>query len=112
MQEYKVTTSPDALTRGAIIVEQPHRGPQRVWFACSEEDAIRCTNEAAVCQDTDDYDMETFEGCMEWNGHDLSSQRVLRQEDVDAECLRANSKVAQAAVSLGWAEEVCTEDEE
>lgn len=112
MTTYQVKSAPDALTEGVIIIECPHQGRQRVWHAVSEADAINRTCETASRSDTSDYDMTTFDGCMDWNGHDLSQHWVLRKKDVDAECITDNTEVAKAAVALGWVEEVAENEED
>lgn len=114
MTNYKMNPAAD-LTDALIIIEQPHRGEARVWSAMNEADALNRTQKAAERSETSDYDMDTFEGAMEWNGHDLQSQTILRFKDLDAEWLSGeiinSGKVSREAVSLGWAVEVADEEE-
>lgn len=114
MTNYEMNPAAD-LTDALIIIEQPHRGESRVWSAMNEADFLNRTQKAAERSETSCYDMDTFEGAMEWNGHDLKSQTILRFKDLNAEWLSGeiinSGKVSREAVSLGWAVEVADEEE-
>lgn len=107
-----------AFAGGYLIIEQPHRGNVRIWTATDDADLIEKCNAAASRKDTSDYEMDTVEGCLEWNAHDLRSQTVLRFADITDEiCAEVScdgprkSDMAEALLQLDWAF-VLSDDEE
>src|SRR6218665_650727 len=116
---YRINSTP-VFADAVIIVEQPHLGRARVWFAFSEQDAIECTAAAAERYETSDYDLTTFDGAMAWNSHDLRNHQVIRAADIaqhvklddDRSPSQIRDTVMEAAIALEWIAEVADEDHE
>lgn len=114
MTKFALTTRPltTIAQHGLIVLEYPHRGQRRIWSALNETDAHNRTCEAACRSDTSDYDMDTFDGAMEWNAHDLQRQRIIRFADLTPEMLEDDEEFARECVFLEWAQELEEEEEE
>ncbi len=105
--------NPTTNKKGLIIVERPHRGCRRVWSAFSQQDALERTQAAAEKSraDLSDFDLSTFDGAMEWNGHDLQCQSIIRFADLTQEMLEDDEEFARECIYLDWAMEVEEEEE-
>ena len=94
---------------GIIIVERLNHGRLHVWHALHDAEVVARINDAWKRHGSPGhgYNMGTFEGCLAWNARCLSKQRIYRGSDISAAFLDYNDKrIADAAVSLGWAERV------
>jgi hypothetical protein len=93
---------------GYIFIEQPHRGPRKVWYVFDDADLIKTG--AAIAErsraDLSGFDMASVDGIIDYVRHDLSALQIVRFKDIDDECLTdPNSDFAKAMVALEWAVE-------
>lgn len=68
---------------GLIIIDEPQPGDRRVWAVLDEADFISSVNDWVQWNrgDYEYYDLNTFEGCLDYHSRDLSSCRVIRHDD-------------------------------
>lgn len=90
---------------GLIIVETPHQGCRRVWSALDQIDFVDRTNASVGRSDTSGFDLETVDGCHEWNSHNLRSYRVYKFEDAEEIISQDDPKITKEALFLNWIEE-------
>ena len=84
-----------------IIIDVPHRGPKKIWTAWDEADFIKRVNAGAEWSRADtipEYDLTTFEGCMDYHSHDLSVCWTMRHEEFTLDA----DDCYDAALYLEW----------
>ena len=98
---------------GFIIIDRPHRGPQEIWYCWDEADFIKRIKDFAGRQSTaDDYDLNTFDGCFDFNRHDLSMSEIIRFDEIDPSWLDSPTKdIHGPLVMLEWITEIETDEE-
>jgi len=90
---------------GLIIVDQPHRGDRKVWTVFDEADFISRIIEWAEFSrvDPSEYDLNTFEGCLDYHSRDLSSCQVIRYDDYASDDEPAlDDPALDGAIYLEW----------
>jgi hypothetical protein len=100
-----------ANTEGLIVIERPHSGSTRTWFAFDKWDFIKtvqdCHNNS---RNLEAYDLETFSGCVKFLGRDLKDLTIFELPDVTDDYLSIinlhGSYINDALLTLGWVEEV------
>ena len=90
---------------GLIIIDKPHRGDRKVWAVLDEADFISRVNDWAEWNrgDFSEYDLSTFEGCLDYHSRDLSSCQVIRYDDYALDDKPdLNDPALDGAVYLEW----------
>ena len=107
---YELSTT-STFTDAIIIIDVPHRGPTRIWTAWDEADFIKKVNDWFDFRRDDprtEYDLTTFEGCMDYHSHDLAVTWTMRHEEFtldDKDCY-------DAALFLEWIKPIEENDNE
>ena len=99
---------------GFIIIDRPHRGPREIWYCWDEADFIKRVNQWASSKrdSTEEYDLDTFDGCFDYHSHDLSSSEIIRFEDIHPNWLTYPARdIEQPLVMLEWIIELETDEE-
>lgn len=99
---------------GFIIIDRPHRGPQEIWYCWDEADFIKRVKKWADSKmwSSEDYDLDTFDGCFDYHSHDLSSSEIIRFEDIHPNWLTYPARdIEQPLVMLEWIIELETDEE-
>lgn len=72
------------------IVEIPHMSPPACWSRSTKDEVIGVIEEVFSRSDT--LPPDDFQGCIDYNGEDLSSQRVYMTDDEAVEAFKDSSE--------------------
>ena len=99
---------------GFIIIDRPHQKPSEIWYCWDEADFIKRVNRWASSKSdsTEEYDLDTFDGCFDYHRHDLSTSTIIRFEDIEPRWLMSPARdIEQCLVMLEWITEIETDEE-
>jgi hypothetical protein len=98
---------------GFIIIDRPHQKPTEIWYCWDEADFIKRINQwAGSRMDAEQYDLDTFDRCFDFNRHDLSTSEIIRFDEIKPHWLTHPARdIEQCLVMLEWVTEIETDEE-
>jgi hypothetical protein len=95
---------------GFIIIDRPHQKPTEIWYCWDEADFIKRVNQwARTLMNSEEYDLDTFDGCFDYHRHDLSTSEIVRFDEIEPHWLTHPARdIEQCLVMLEWVTEIET----